>query len=232
MIWRRTLSTCRTTERGTFGLIFPRCTPPLRRSKTVFPPVVKVPLNEAPYRGDDRDLDPDHGARQDVRPEVGLVDVDPDTPHALFPRGLERPNPHPPATLKMAPPPSRSDRERRPGTSRNSRALRVGVQGDDSRRGLPRAGLVADDPAVDTGVLPTSDRADHVPTGPTFLHEPRHVPRQVAGFLGTEHGALDVLRHPWDSFQECLDGYVGKEELRIGVLRRDSGNRPRIRGCP
>ena len=101
MISRRTLSTCRTTERGTFGLTFPRCTPPPRRSKTVLPPVVNVPVTRrriAATTARSKSIT----ALIRMWPEVGLVDVDP-TPCPV-PSRPRAPNPHPPATLKMAAP--------------------------------------------------------------------------------------------------------------------------------
>ena len=157
------------------------------------------------------------GARQDVRPEEGLVGVDADPPDLLLPARRR----------------ARRDRtRRRPG--RRSRAAgdliqrellalrlvvpvgRVAVQGLDPRQRLPGAGLVARDEAVDRRLLEAADRADRGRVRALGL-EAGELAGEVARLLLLEQQADDVRRR-------CFSASSGRRR-RSRTSCRGTGSR-------
>src|SRR5215470_9258109 len=158
-------------------------------------PALELAVDDELDRVVDGRVDPLHRARQDVRAEEGLVGVDPDAPHVLLLRSVERAEAaaagdledHASALLDLV-------QRDLLALRLVGEVLRVPVQRLDAGvRGL-RACLIAGDEAVDRRLLLTADRADDVGSGPPLLLEARQVADEIARLLFFEQQSEQVLR--------------------------------------
>src|SRR5581483_9282852 len=169
-------------------------------------------------------VDAFHRARQDVRTEVGLVDVDAVAPDPLLLRRLERPQP--------ARPGDREDDVRARGdlVRRDRLALvllgeRLRVADEHLRPGnaLLRPGAIASDERVDRRDLHAGGGADDVLRAVLLRHQGGETPDQVAVLLGRVRQARDVLRLDVPLLvreRRAVHGVVGDRELRVRELLR------------
>src|SRR5262249_35498142 len=142
----------------------------------------------------DGEIDSLDDACQDVRPEVGLVDVHADSPDALLLRRLQRPQAAEAGNGKHD---ARSVRDLPGRCAPSLRGLSDGavplVHGPHTRNGTSRSCLVAGDERVDRAEAEAADGPDDgVATGVTALHQSGEIAGEVAALLNAKPATSDV----------------------------------------
>src|SRR5215831_17979574 len=171
-------------------------------------------------------VDPLHRARQDVRAEEGLVGVDPDAPHVLLLRSVERAEAaaagdledHASALLDLV-------QRDLLALRLVGEVLRVPVQRLDAGIRCLGTGLVTGDEAVDRRLLLAADGADDVRPRPTLLLEPGEIADEIPRLLLLEQQAEQVLRLA--GLGRLVD--VDDREVRVRKALRGGGDRLRLR---